>query len=60
MQHSDAAKFSPCSGGIIPKEIISRLIKGNFVDDHGHRLDMCEDFHRLIALVNTVDIETRK
>lgn len=36
------------------KEIIEHFKSYNFVDDHGHRLDMCLDFTDLVEMVANV------
>ncbi|CRY10705.1 hypothetical protein [Yersinia enterocolitica] len=40
---------SPLSGKSA-KEIIEHFKSYNFVDDHGHRLDMCLDFTDLVEM----------
>jgi hypothetical protein len=36
--------------GKSPEEILEHFKQYNFVDDHGHRLDMCQDFIDLISI----------
>ncbi|MCP9270531.1 hypothetical protein M5U04_21300 [Xenorhabdus sp. XENO-1] len=36
--------------GKSPEEILEHFKKYNFVDDHGHRLEMCQDFIDLISI----------
>ncbi|MDE1489130.1 hypothetical protein KKI90_22775 [Xenorhabdus bovienii] len=40
--------------GKSPEEILEHFKKYNFVDDHGHRLEMCQDF---IDLINITTIK---
>ncbi|WP_275369816.1 hypothetical protein [Xenorhabdus bovienii] len=40
--------------GKSPEEILEHFKKYNFVDDHGHRLEMCQDF---IDLINIITIK---
>ncbi|WP_275387763.1 hypothetical protein [Xenorhabdus bovienii] len=40
--------------GKSPEEILEFFKKYNFVDDHGHRLEMCQDF---IDLINIITIK---
>ncbi|QGW02797.1 hypothetical protein F9282_07295 [Proteus terrae subsp. cibarius] len=42
-------KKSPINGKS-PEEILEHFKKYNFVDDHGHRLEFCQDFIDLVAL----------
>ena len=35
-----------------PKEILSHFSRYNFVDDHGHKLEFCQDFIDLIQLAS--------
>lgn len=44
---------SPLSGKSA-KEIIEHFKSYNFVDDHGHRLDMCLDFTDLVEMAANV------
>ena len=50
MKHVDESKQSPRKNGKSPEEIVERIKAYNFVDDHGHRLEMCEDFRELVSL----------
>ncbi|UMR71076.1 MULTISPECIES: hypothetical protein [Escherichia] len=49
MKHNYESKQYPHIAGKSPNEIIDIFRRYNFVDDHGHRLEMCLDF---IDLVN--------
>ena len=49
-QIDESIDKSPLSGKSA-KEIIEHFKNHNFVDDHGHRLDMCLDFTELVNLV---------
>lgn len=54
MKQVDESKQFPRLNGKSPEEIVE-LFKGyNFVDDHGHRLDMCQDFKDLVVLASEV------
>lgn len=46
-QEHDSISKSPVIGKS-PDEIIEHFNKYNFVDDHGHRLEFCQDFIELI------------
>ena len=49
MKQVDVAKQFPRLNGKSAKEIVELFKTYNFVDDHGHQLEMCQDF---IDLVN--------
>lgn len=52
MKQVDESKQVPRLNGKSPEEIVN-LIKGyNFVDDHGHRLENCQDFTALVELAS--------
>ncbi|WP_170973070.1 hypothetical protein [Citrobacter sp. wls716] len=52
MKQVDESKRFPRLNGKSPEEIVE-LFKGyNFVDDHGHRLDTCQDFKDLVELAS--------
>lgn len=52
MKQVDESKRFPRLDGKSPEAIVE-LFKGyNFVDDHGHRLDTCQDFKDLVELAN--------
>jgi hypothetical protein len=52
MKQVDESKQFPRLNGKSPEEILE-LFKGyNFVDDHGHPLDSCDDFRDLVALAS--------
>ncbi|OBU11708.1 hypothetical protein AYY17_03115 [Morganella psychrotolerans] len=46
-QEHDSISTSPISGKS-PEEILEHFNKYNFVDDHGHRLEFCQDFIDLV------------
>ncbi len=48
-QIHDSISKSPLYGKS-PEEILEYFKKYNFVDDHGHRLEMCQDFIDLINI----------
>lgn len=55
MKQIDESKRFPRLDGKSPEEIVELFKAYNFVDDHGHRLDMSpEDFKDLVALTSNV------
>ncbi|HGY5869765.1 TPA: hypothetical protein ACNU3X_004758 [Citrobacter farmeri] len=54
MKQIDESKRFPRLDGKSPEEIVELFKAYNFVDDHGHRLDMCQDFKDLVALTSNV------
>ena len=52
MKQVDESKRCPRLNGKSPKEIVELFKEYNFVDDHGHRLDMCQDFKDLVELAS--------
>ncbi len=48
-QEHDSISKSPINGKS-PEEILEHFKKYNFVDDHGHRLEFCQDFIDLVTL----------
>ncbi|MBI6182696.1 hypothetical protein JEQ07_20145 [Serratia proteamaculans] len=50
MKHADESIIHSPLIGKSAKEIVEHFKGYNFVDDHGHRLDMCGDFTDLVAL----------
>ncbi len=48
-QEHDSISKSPINGKS-PEEILEHFNKYNFVDDHGHRLEFCQDFIDLVTL----------
>lgn len=52
MKQNHESKQYPRLNGESPEEIVELFKSYNFVDDHGHRLDMCQDFRDLVALVS--------
>ncbi|WP_167371953.1 hypothetical protein [Xenorhabdus beddingii] len=48
-QELDSISKSPIYGKS-PEEILEHFKKYNFVDDHGHRIEMCQDFIDLINI----------
>ncbi len=51
-QEHDSISKSPIIGES-PEEIVEHFNKYNFVDDHGHRLEFCQDFIDLIRAAAT-------
>ncbi len=52
MKQVDESKRFPRLNGNSPEEIVELFKEYNFVDDHGHRLDMCQDFKDLVELAS--------
>lgn len=50
MKQVDDSKRFPRLNGKSPEEIVELFKSYNFVDDHGHRLSMCQDFKDLVEL----------
>lgn len=50
MKQIDESTQYPRLNGKSPEEIVELFNGYNFVDDHGHRLEMCEDFRGLVEL----------
>lgn len=55
-QVDESIDKSPLSGKSA-KEIIEHFKSYNFVDDHGHRLDMCLDFTDLVEMATASQSE---
>ena len=55
MQQVDEAKQFPRLRGKCAKGIVELFEAYNFVDDHGHRLDMCQDFIDLVEMATETD-----
>ncbi len=50
MKHElDSLSKSPLYGKS-PEEILEYFNRYNFVDDHGHKLELCQDFIDLVKL----------
>ena len=54
MKQVNESKQFPRLNGKSPEEIVELFKEYNFVDDHGHRLDMCQDFKDLVVLASEV------
>ena len=54
MKQVDESKQFPRLNGKSPEEIVELFKSYNFVDDHGHRLDVCQDFKDLVVLASEV------
>lgn len=52
MKQVDESKQFPRLNGKSPEEIVDLFKRYNFVDDHGHRLEDCDDFIDLVALAS--------
>nr|DAK86566.1 MAG TPA: hypothetical protein [Caudoviricetes sp.] len=52
MKQVDDSKRFPLLSGKSPEEIVKLFNSYNFVDDHGHRLEMCQDFKDLVELAS--------
>ena len=52
MKQVDESKQFPRLNGKSPEEIVELFKSYNFVDDHGHRLDMCQGFKDLVELAS--------
>lgn len=52
MKQVDDSKRFPLLSGKSPEEIVKLFNSYNFVDDHGHRLDVCQDFKDLVELAS--------
>ena len=52
MKQVDDSKRFPLLSGKSPEEIVKLFNSYNFVDDHGHRLDVCHDFKDLVELAS--------
>lgn len=50
MQQVDESKKYPRLNGKSPEEILDLFKSYNFVDDHGHRLEKCDDFNGLVSM----------
>ncbi|CAM6881502.1 hypothetical protein [Leclercia adecarboxylata] len=55
MQQFDESQEVSRLHGKSAKEIVEIFETYNFVDDHGHRLDMCQDFIDLVKAATEVD-----
>lgn len=55
MKQVDESKRFPRLNGKSPEEIVELFKNYNFVDDHGHRLDMCQDFIDLVDIATETD-----
>ena len=53
-QEHDSISKSPINGKS-PEEILEHFNKYNFVDDHGHRLEFCQDFIDLVTLATKLN-----
>jgi len=51
----DCESFNTPFHGKSAKEIIEHFSACKFVDDHGHRLEMCEDCHTLTKMAMKAD-----
>lgn len=59
MKQIDVAKQFPRLSGKSAEEIVELFKTYNFVDDHGHRLDMCQDFIDLVNMsTEGAEVET--
>lgn len=54
MKQVDESKQFPRLNGKSPEEIVELFKSYNFVDDHGHQLDACQDFKDLVFLATSV------
>lgn len=54
MKQVDGSKQFPRLNGKSPEEIVELFKSYNFVDDHGHQLDACQDFKDLVFLATSV------
>lgn len=54
MKQVDESKQFPRLSGKSPEEIVELFESYNFVDDHGHRLEACDDFRDLVAMASDV------
>lgn len=54
MKQVDESKQFPRLSGKSPEEIVELFKSYNFVDDHGHRLEVCDDFRDLVAIASEV------
>ncbi|EPI3542118.1 hypothetical protein ACS57C_001726 [Klebsiella pneumoniae] len=52
MKQVDESKRFPRLNGKSPEEIVELFKSYNFVGDHGHRLDMCQDFKDLVEMAS--------
>ena len=52
MKQVDESKQFPRLNGKSPEEIVELFKSYNFVDDHGHCLEACDDFRDLVALAS--------
>ena len=52
MKQVDESKRCPRLNATSPEEIVELFKSYNVVDDHGHRLDMCQDFKDLVELAS--------
>lgn len=50
MKQVDESKQFPRLNGKSPEEIVELFKSYNFVDDHGHQLEMCQDFIDLVTM----------
>ncbi len=55
MKQDHESKRFPRLNGKSPEEIVELFKNYNFVDDHGHRLDMCQDFIDLVEIATETD-----
>ena len=54
MKQVDGSKQFPRLNGKSPEEIVELFKSYNFVDDHGHQLDACQNFKDLVFLATSV------
>lgn len=50
MKRADESKRFPRLNGKSPEEILELFQSYNFVDDHGHLLEKCDDFNDLVSM----------
>lgn len=60
MKQVDESKQFPHLNGKSPEEIVELFKCYNFVDDHGHRLEVCGDFKDLVALATHGEDSSRQ
>lgn len=60
MKHADESIIHSPLIGKSAKEIVEHFKGYNFVDDHGHRLDMCGDFKDLVNMAIGPQISANK
>jgi hypothetical protein len=57
MKQADESIVNSPLVGKSANEILKQFNDYNFVDDHGHRLEFCEDFIDLVGLVSQCKTE---